>query len=286
MGGIFIMTATLISTVVFAALDNAAVQICCLTIVAFTILGALDDWIKQRTERNGLTVRQKLVAQLTIGGIISVWMYLVHRDHPIGTSLVWPLGNLMIPLGILFILWALFVVVSMCNAVNLTDGLDGLAPGCTVFCGSAFAVLAYLCGHSVLSDYLKIPHQPGAGELAVVAGSLVGAMLGFLWFNTHPAKVFMGDAGALPTGALLATIALAIRQEILLVVIGGIFVVETASVVLQVGCYRVFGKRPLRCSPLHNHFVFRGDPESRIVVRFWIVAALLAIAGLASLKLH
>lgn len=286
MGGIFIMLAVLLSTLVFADLTSSFVQIACGTVFSMTCLGALDDWIKQRTERNGLSAWQKLLLQLLIAGCASVCLYFEQRDVTLGTTFVWPLGNYAISLGFFFVGWAVFVLVATCNAVNLTDGLDGLAPGCTVLAGSAFAALTYLCGHSVLADYLNIPHIEGSGELAVMLGALVGAMLGFLWFNCFPAEVFMGDAGSLPAGSLLAVVALVIRQEVLLLVIGGIFVVETLSVIIQVGGYKLTGRRILRCSPLHNHFVFRGDPETKIVVRFWIVAALLAIAGIASLKLR
>lgn len=286
MGGIFIMAAVLLATLLFADLENHYVRIAALTVISLTALGAWDDWTKQRTSRNGLAARQKLLCQVVIAGVVGTLIYWEQRMHPLGTDLVWPLGNIVLPLGGLFIAWAAFIVVAACNAVNLTDGLDGLAPGCVVLSGSAFVALAYLCGHSVLAEYLRIPHFAGSGELGVIAGALVGAMLGFLWFNCFPAQVFMGDAGALPAGGLLAVVALVTRQEVLLVVIGGVFVVETASVILQVGCFRLTGRRIIRCSPLHNHFVFRGDPETRIVVRFWIAAALLSIAGIASLKLH
>lgn len=286
MGGIFIMSAVLLATLVFADLTSELVQIAAGTVLGLTCLGACDDWIKQRTERNGLSAWWKLTLQVLIAGIVSTAMYYSQKHVSVGTALVWPLGNATFSLGPFFIAWAMLVLVGTCNAVNLTDGLDGLAPGCTVLAGSAFAALAYLSGHSVLSDYLRIPHIEGSGELAVMLGALVGAMLGFLWFNCHPAQVFMGDAGSLPTGGLLAVVALIIRQEVLLVIIGGVFVAETLSVILQVGCYKLTGKRILRCSPIHNHFVFRGDSETKIVVRFWIAAALLAIAGLASLKLR
>lgn len=286
MGGVFIMLAVLLATLIFADIGNRFVQIAAGVVFSLTLVGALDDWVKQRTERNGLAAWQKLLLQLLFAGIAGKLLQAELQTVVGGTSLIWPLGNLALPLGSLFTSWAILVIVATCNSVNLTDGLDGLAPGCTVLAGAAFAGLAYLSGHSVLSDYLRIPHIVGSGELAVVLGALVGAMLGFLWFNCFPAQVFMGDAGSLPTGGLLAVVAIAIRQEVLLVVIGGVFVAETLSVILQVGGYKLTGRRMIRCSPLHNHFVFRGDPETKIVVRFWIVAALLAIAGIASLKLR
>jgi phospho-N-acetylmuramoyl-pentapeptide-transferase len=172
------------------------------------------------------------------------------------------------------------------NGVNLTDGLDGLASGCTIFSGSAFTVLVYLAGHKTLSEYLSIPHIPGAGELAIVIGALVGAMLGFLWFNCHPAQVFLGDTGSLPIGALLGLAALVTKQEFLLVIVGGVFVVETLSVIAQVAWFKRTGQRLLKCSPLHNHYLFAGYHEMKVVVRFWIISALLALVALASLKIR
>ena len=188
--------------------------------------------------------------------------------------------------GVFFIIWAAFVIVGSSNGVNLTDGLDGLAAGCLIFAGSAFAVLTYLSGHRIMAEYLTIAHMTGAGELGILFGALVGAMLGFLWFNCHPAQVFMGDSGSLPTGALLGYGALVTRQEILLLIVGGVFVIETLSVILQVGYFKLTGKRILACSPLHNHYVLRGEPETRIVTRFWICAALLAMTAVASLKIR
>ena len=172
------------------------------------------------------------------------------------------------------------------NSCFLTDGLDGLASGCTISAGSAFTVLTYLAGHRTFSEYLSIPHIPGAGELAIVIGALVGAMLGFLWFNCHPAEVFMGDTGSLPIGALLGLAALVTKQEFLLVIVGGVFVVETLSVIAQVGWFKLTSKRLLRCSPLHNHYLFAGHHEMKVVVRFWIVSALLALIAVASLKIR
>jgi len=286
MGGVFIMSAVLISTLLFADLSSSRVLIAVVVIVTFTLLGAWDDWVKQRTDRNGISVRQKLVVQILLALIACGLLYALEPEPRVSQVLFWPIGGGSLTLGWAVIPLSVVVIVATCNSVNLTDGLDGLAAGCTVTCGAAFVALCYLAGHRVLADYLSIPYLSGAGELAVVLGGLVGAMLGFLWFNAHPAKVFMGDAGALPAGALIGLCAVIIRQEILLILIGGVFVAETTSVLLQVSWYRWKGTRILRCSPLHNHFVFRDDPETRIVVRFWIVAALLAITGLASLKVR
>jgi phospho-N-acetylmuramoyl-pentapeptide-transferase len=217
---------------------------------------------------------------------VAILLFFVQVDKPQGLDLVFPVGKLSLSLGVFFIIWAAFVMVGTSNGVNLTDGLDGLAAGCLIFSGSAFAVLSYLSGHRIMAEYLTIAHMTGAGELGVLFGALVGAMLGFLWFNCHPAQVFMGDSGSLPTGALLGFGALVTRQEILLLIVGGVFVIETLSVILQVGYYKLTGKRILACSPLHNHYVFKGEPETRIVTRFWICAALLAMTAVASLKIR
>jgi phospho-N-acetylmuramoyl-pentapeptide-transferase len=286
MGGVFVMAAVLFSSIVWADLSSGYVLVGIFVLVSLTGLGALDDWIKLTTARKGLTVTQKLSGQLFVAAIAVVLIWLEQKTQSQGTSLVWPLGNVAFSLGPWFIAWGILVLVGTSNAVNLTDGLDGLATGCTIFAGSAFVALTYLCGHRVMADYLMIPHIIGAGELTIILGALVGAMLGFLWFNCYPAQVFMGDAGSLPIGGLLAVSALVIRQEALLVIVGGIFVLETLSVILQVGWFRFTGRRLIRCSPLHNHFLFRGDHEIKIVTRFWIGSALLAIVGIASLKLH
>ena len=286
MGGLFVMGAILVSSLLWCDLNSPLVWTGLFIVLLFTSIGAWDDWVKQRTDRNGLAARQKLGLQLMVSVAAAVMLFQILKTQPFGTDLVWPLGNAALPLGAFFVVWATLVMVGASNSVNLTDGLDGLAAGCTISCGTAFAILTYLSGHSVISDYLSIPYVPGCGELTIMLGALVGAALGFLWFNCHPAEVFLGDAGSLPIGGLLAVAALASRQELLLVVIGGVFVVETLSVMLQVAWYRRTGRRLIRCSPLHNHFVFRGDNETKIVTRFWIAAILLAIVGLASLKLR
>ena len=286
MGGLFVMAAVVLSTLFWADLSSHYVLVGLFVAMSLTGLGALDDWIKLTTSRKGLTVRQKLSGQLFVALTVSFLIWLEQRNQLLGTSLIWPFGNVGIVLGPWFVIWGILVFVGTSNAVNLTDGLDGLATGCTIFAGSAFVALTYLCGHSIMADYLMIPHISGSGELTVMLGSLVGSMLGFLWFNCYPAQVFMGDAGSLPVGGLLATAALVIRQEVLLIVVGGVFVVETLSVIVQVGWFRLTGCRLIRCSPLHNHFLFRGDHEIKIVTRFWIGSALLAIVGIASLKLH
>ncbi|MEZ6132911.1 MAG: phospho-N-acetylmuramoyl-pentapeptide-transferase [Planctomycetaceae bacterium] len=286
MGGLFVMSAVLLSTLIWGNLQNAFLLLTLSVGILLTAIGAADDWIKQRTTRNGLTARHKLAAQIIVGVVAGIAVFVLQRTDPQAGAIVWPIGSGELALGPWIALWIAFVVVGSANGVNLTDGLDGLAAGCTVFCGAAMTTLVYISGHRELSDYFGVPHVVDSGEVAVTLAALVGAMLGFLWFNCHPADVFMGDAGSLPTGGLLAMAAVISRQELLLVIVGGVFVVETLSVILQVSCFRLTGRRPLRCSPLHNHFVFRGDHENRIVTRFWIASAVLAIIGIACLKLR
>ncbi len=286
MGGIFIVAAILMSTLLWGNLTSTYVQLALLLAAGFGLLGGIDDWIKLNTQKNGLSVRQKLIVQTVIASIVAWFLYGDHATKQHGLDLIWPIGNGSLFLGAGFIAWSIFVLVGSSNSVNLTDGLDGLATGCTIFAGAAFIVLTYLAGHVVMADYLSIPFIPGSGELSIVLGAMVGAMLGFLWFNCYPAQVFMGDTGSLPIGALLGLAALVTRQEVLLIIVGGVFVIETLSVILQVGWYRLTGSRLIACSPLHNHFLFRGHHELKIVVRFWIGSALLAIMAIASLKIH
>ena len=286
MGGLLIMGAMFTAVLLWGNLSNRYVQLAMLLSVGMGAIGTLDDWIKLSTDRKGLTVRQKFMGQLVVSLVVSAILYLEHRTRPHGLELLWPYGAFGISLGPLFVGWSMLLLVYSSNAVNLTDGLDGLAAGCMVFAGAAFVALSYLGGHKQLAGYLGTPYMPGCGELTVVLGAMVGAVLGFLWFNCHPAEVFMGDAGSLPLGGLIGLAALVTRQEILLAIVGGIFLIETLSVVLQVAWYRRTKTRILLCSPLHNHFLFQGMHETKIVTRFWITAALLAIAAIASLKLR
>ncbi len=286
MGGLFVVAAIVLGVLIWGDLRSAYVQIGLFVTLTFGAVGGVDDWIKLRTARRGLTARQKILAQIVLATIAAVWLYSAQRGIPRGTDLILPVGQIALPLGLTFVAWAVFVMVGSSNGVNLTDGLDGLAGGCVIFAGSAFVALTYLAGHSVLAGYLGIPFISGSGELSILLGAMVGAMLGFLWFNCHPAQVFMGDTGSLPLGALLALAALVTRQEILLLIVGGVFVIETLSVIAQVGWFRLTGNRLIACSPLHNHFLFRGHSEHKIVVRFWIGSALLALVAVASLKLQ
>ena len=286
MGGLFIVASIVLSVVLWGDLNNRFVQLGLLLCVGFATLGGLDDWIKLSTSRNGLKARTKLGIQLVMSIGLAWGLHAVLAGHPRGLELIWPIGNAGVWLGTGFVAWAVLVLVGSSNAVNLTDGLDGLASGCMVVAATAFAALCYLAGHSVLAEYLGIPFIAGAGELTIMMGALVGAMLGFLWFNCHPAQVFMGDTGSLPIGALLGLAALVTRQEVLLVIVGGVFVIETTSVILQVACFRLLGRRIIACSPLHNHLLFRGESETKIVVRFWIGSVVLAVVAVASLKIR
>lgn len=285
MGGLFILAAACLATLLWGDLASRPVQLGLLTSIGLGALGAADDWIKLSTRRKGLSKTEKLVGQTVLGLLVSWLLYRHQSQYPAGLDLALPGGAVTLGLGVCFIPWSLLVLVGSSNGVNLTDGLDGLAAGCMIFAGTAFTALTYMAGNRVMSEYLQLAHIPGAGEFAVMLGAVVGAVLGFLWFNAYPAQVFMGDAGALPLGGLIGLAALVCRQELLLLVVGGVFVAETLSVIAQIISFRCFGRRVLACAPLHNHFVFRGVHEVKIVVRFWIIAALLAIAGFASLRL-
>ena len=285
MGGLFIVAAIILSSLIWGDLENRYLQLGILTAFTFGLLGAIDDCVKLKTSRNGITVLQKLGTQIVLSLLIGTLLYFKCQQQPGGPIFYWPFGNFSLYLGGGFILWAALVIVGTSNAVNLTDGLDGLASGCTIFTGASFVALTYLAGHIILAEYLSIPYIAGCGELGIAMGSMVGAVLGFLWFNCYPAQVFMGDTGALPIGALLALSALITHQEILLVIIGGVFVIETLSVIVQLGWHRLTGHRIIECSPLHNHYLICGHHEMKIVVRFWISSALLAILGITSLKI-
>lgn len=286
MGGLFILGAVVVSMLLWADLSSRYVQLGLLVAVGFGTLGAFDDWVKLSTKKNGLTVKQKFLGQIVLSFLVALVLYWDHRGKPHGLELIWPYGDFSIWLGVGFIAWSTFILVGSSNAVNLTDGLDGLAGGCMVFAGTAFVALTYLAGHKVMAEYLSIPYIAGTGELSIVLGATVGAVLGFLWFNCYPAEVFMGDTGSLPLGGLIGLAALVTRQELLLLIVGGVFVIETLSVMTQVAWFRCTGNRLIACSPLHNHFLFRGQHEMKIVVRFWIGAALLAIVAIASLKIR
>ncbi|WP_226611372.1 phospho-N-acetylmuramoyl-pentapeptide-transferase [Marinobacter nauticus] len=288
MGGALILVAIAVSTLLWADLTNRYVWVVLLVTLLFGAIGWVDDYRKV-VERNprGLPARWKYFWQSVIGATAAIVLY-VTASMPQETSLYLPfLKNVSLTLGpVLFILLTYFVIVGSSNAVNLTDGLDGLAIMPTVMVAGALAIFAYLSGHAQFANYLLIPHLPGTGELIIFCGALVGAGLGFLWFNTYPAQVFMGDVGALALGAALGTVAVIVRQEIVLFIMGGVFVMETISVILQVASFRLTGRRIFRMAPLHHHFELKGWPEPRVIVRFWVITVVLVLIGLASLKIR
>jgi len=287
MGGAMILVAIGISTLLWADLRNAYVWVVLIVTAIFGAVGWVDDYRKV-IEKNsrGLPARWKYFWQ-SVGGLGAALFLYWYAKSPVDTSLYIPLfKNVVVPLGPFFILLTYFVIVGTSNAVNLTDGLDGLAIMPTVLVGGALALIAYLTGNAKFAHYLLIPYVPGAGELIVFCGAIVGAGLGFLWFNTYPAMVFMGDVGALALGAALGTVAVIIRHEIVLFIMGGVFVMETLSVILQVGSYKLRGKRIFKMAPIHHHFELKGWPEPRVIVRFWIITVMLVLVGLATLKLR
>ena len=287
MGGALILMTITLSTLLWADLRNRYVWIVLAVLVAYGLIGWLDDWIKiVRRDPNGLKSRHKYALQSVFGAIAAVVLF-VTADAPSNTTLYLPLlKNVAVPLGAVFMVVAYFWIVGFSNAVNLTDGLDGLAIMPTVLVACALGVFAYVSGHAEFSRYLQIPQVPGAGELTIICAAIAGAGLGFLWFNTYPAMVFMGDIGALALGAVLGTIAVIVRQELVLVVMGGIFVIETLSVMIQVASFKLTGKRVFRMAPIHHHFELKGWPEPRVIVRFWIISVVLVLIGLATLKVR
>jgi len=285
MGGLFIIAALLASVLLFGDPCNGYVVAALLVTGGMTVVGIVDDLVKLRSTAKGLSVRHKLAAQVAVALVAAILLYQQQAAVADGLLLRVPCSGITLALGLWFIPLALLVIVGASNAVNLTDGLDGLAGGCLMAATVAMTALVYAAGHAEWATYLGVPRIPHAGEMTVLAGAMIGGVLGFLWFNCHPAQVFMGNTGALPLGALLGVLAVVARQELLLVVVGGVFVAEAMSVILQVGYYKWCHRRLLRCAPLHHHFQLLGWAENKIVVRFWIAAALCALLGTASLKL-
>ena len=284
MGGLFIVAGLIAATLLFGDLGNRYVLVALLVVGSLALLGAVDDLAKLRGSGNGISATAKLAGQLAVATLAAVLIYRHHATLSDGLLLHLPPEGTGIWLGPWFIPLAVVVIVGASNAVNLTDGLDGLAGGCLIFAAGAMTVGAYASGHAELAEYLNIPRIPGSGEMTIIAAGMIGGVLGFLWFNCHPAQVFMGDTGALPLGGLLGLLAVVARQELLLLIVGGVFVVEAASVIVQVGYYKWRRRRIFLCAPLHHHFQLRGWSENKIVVRFWIAAALCALLGMASLK--
>ena len=288
MGGALILVSVAITTLLWADLGNRYVWIVLLTTLGFGAVGWVDDWRKVvHHNPKGLSARSKIFWQSLIA--ITAVSYLAYSARlPQQTELILPFFKAVaIPLGTVgFVVLGYFVVVGTSNAVNLTDGLDGLAIMPTVMIASALAVFAYVSGNAVFAKYLSFPLISGAGELAVICGAIAGAGLAFLWFNAYPAEVFMGDVGALALGAALGMIALVVRQEIVLLIMGGVFVVETLSVIIQVASFKLTGKRVFRMAPLHHHYELKGWKENQVVVRFWIITMMLVLVGLSTLKLR
>ncbi|HEQ1857713.1 phospho-N-acetylmuramoyl-pentapeptide-transferase [Providencia zhijiangensis] len=287
MGGILILFSISVSVLLWARLDNPYVWCVLLVLVGYGLVGFADDYLKVvRKDSRGLIARWKYFWQSALALIVAFSMYAIGKDTP-ATQLVVPFFKDVMPqLGVLYILLAYFVIVGTSNAVNLTDGLDGLAIMPTVFVAAGFALVAWATGNVNFANYLHIPFLPHAGELVIVCTAIVGAGLGFLWFNTYPAQVFMGDVGSLALGGALGTIAVLLRQEFLLVIMGGVFVVETLSVILQVGSFKLRGQRIFRMAPIHHHYELKGWPEPRVIVRFWIISLMLVLIGLATLKVR
>ena len=287
MGGILILAGVFISVLLWGDLGSRYVWVVLFVLASFGLIGFIDDYRKVvRKDTKGLIAKWKYILQSLAALVIAFYLY-ASADLTGETQLVVPFFKDIMPqLGGFFIVLAYFTIVGSSNAVNLTDGLDGLAIMPTVMVAAAFALIAYLSGHVQFANYLHLPYLPGAGELVIVCTAIVGAGLGFLWFNTYPAQVFMGDVGSLSLGAALGAIAVLVRQEILLVIMGGVFVMETVSVILQVGSYKLRGQRIFRMAPIHHHYELKGWPEPRVIVRFWIISLFLVLLGLATLKLR
>jgi len=287
MGGALMLVAIGIATLLWADLSNRYVWLVLLVTMGCGAIGLVDDYRKLvLKDARGLASRYKFLGQSMVGLGAAVYLYSIAMT-PAETALLVPyLKDVSLQLGPWFMLLTYLVVVGSSNAVNLTDGLDGLAVLPTVLVGGSLAVFVYASGHVDFASYLKIPHVPGVGEVVVFCGALVGAGLGFLWFNTYPAQVFMGDVGALALGAALGIVAVVAHQELVLLIMGGVFVAETLSVMLQVASFKMTGKRIFRMAPLHHHFELKGWPEPRVIVRFWILTVILVLIGLASLKIR
>ncbi|HMR31612.1 MAG TPA: phospho-N-acetylmuramoyl-pentapeptide-transferase [Geminicoccaceae bacterium] len=287
MGGVLILLALSIATLLWADLRNGYVWVILIVTLGFGLIGFGDDFLKL-TKRNskGLPGRVKLLGQCLVA-LAAAFVMMALTKPPLTTALAIPvLKDVLIPLGFAFPIFAAFVMVGASNAVNLTDGLDGLAIVPVMIAAGCFALIAYLVGNAIFAGYLGIPYVPGSGELAVFCGALVGASLGFLWFNAPPAMVFMGDTGSLSTGGALGAVAVVAKHELVLAIIGGLFVLEAVSVIVQVASFKLTGKRVFRMAPLHHHFEKLGWKEPTIVIRFWIIASVLALVGLSTLKLR
>ena len=288
MGGLMILSGLVVSTLLWANLTNPFVWVVLLTTLAFGAIGFYDDYIKVTKQQNnsGFSGRARLAIE-TLVAVIAVVVLTQLSAPPLSTSLAFPFfKDLSVNLGWMFVILGAFVIVGAGNAVNLTDGLDGLAIVPVMIAAASFAMITYLVGNAIFAGYLQVHHVPRAGELAVLCGAVIGSGLGFLWFNAPPASIFMGDTGSLSLGALLGTVAVAIKHEIVLAIVGGLFVLEAVSVIVQVVSFKLTGKRVFKMAPIHHHFEQLGWTEPQIVIRFWVVSVVLALIGLSTLKLR
>jgi phospho-N-acetylmuramoyl-pentapeptide-transferase len=288
MGGVLILFSVLIPTLLWGNLANHYVWVVILVSAAFGVIGFLDDYLKIRNRRNlGLTARSKFLFQILAGTAMGVALLFFPAEFRFNPELALPFfKNVVFNLGYFYIPFVVLVLVGASNAVNLTDGLDGLAIGATATAAATYAVFTYVAGNIRFATYLQVPYVPGVGEVAVFCGALVGASLGFLWYNSHPAEVFMGDVGSLSLGAAIGSVAVLAKQEILLVVVGGLFVLEALSVIIQVASFKLTGRRVFRMAPLHHHFELSGWAEPKVIVRFWILSILFSLLSLSTLKLR
>ncbi|MCP3670306.1 MAG: phospho-N-acetylmuramoyl-pentapeptide-transferase [Gammaproteobacteria bacterium] len=287
MGGALLLVAISVSTLLWSDLGNRYVWVVLLVTLLFGAIGFYDDYKKLAlNDPKGLAARYKYLSQSLVGLGAALFLYFT-SELPAETQLIIPfVKDVVIDMGPWFVVLTYFVIVGTSNAVNLTDGLDGLAIMPTVLVAGALGIFVYVSGNARIADYLLIPYLPGLGEVVIFCGALVGSGLGFLWFNAYPAQVFMGDVGALALGAALGVVAVVARHELVLLIMGGVFVMETVSVILQVGSYKLTGRRIFRMAPLHHHFELKGWPEPRVIVRFWIITVILVLIGLASLKIR
>ena len=285
MGGLLIVASVVISNCLWGNFQNKHMVLILIVLVSLSLLGFLDDYLKiSKGNSRGLTAFNKMMGQTLTGLFLGVYLYF---DPSFDKALYIPfVKSFALPLGIFSVFWIAFVIVAASNALNVTDGLDGLAIGCSLFVVGSFALLSYVTGHVNFSSYLNIPYIQESGELAVFCASMLGAGVGFLWFNCYPAEVFMGDTGSLALGGVIGTISLLIKQEILLVIIGGIFVIEALSVILQILSVKLRGSRIFLMAPYHHHLQLKGWSESKVTIRFWIISFLLALIGIATLKLR
>ena len=287
MGGLIIIISIIFSTFLWSDILNKNIWVLSFTLISFGAIGFYDDYQKfVHSSSDGISGKKKLILQIIISGFIAYFIFSTSTSL-IELELMLPfLKNFALYLGIFFIPWSILVIISSSNAVNLTDGLDGLAILPCILIAAAFVLFAYVEGNFNIANYLLIPYLPGASEIAIFSSTIVGAGLGFLWYNSYPAEVFMGDVGSLSLGAVLATIAILLRLEVVYAIMGGVFVVEALSVIIQVASFKLFGKRVFRMSPIHHHFELKGWPEPKIIVRFWIITFVLVLIALASLKIR